>query len=87
MVIDIGGHSNTANRGIVNLEISDKYSLCHRVSALLLTKFTDLVPKQPANLPESVIRAERDFSDSDFHKPAKVDIILGIDNFEKKSWS
>ena len=84
VVSDIGGHSNTANRGIVNLEISDKCPLCHRVSALIQTKLTDSVPTQPAKLPKSVIRADIDFLDPDFHKPVKIDIILGIDIFEKK---
>ena len=85
-VTGISGTSTVVDHGTSYLQLVDRMSRVHQVSAFILPKLTSLLPsksiKVPANI--NIQSYEIEFSDPNFYKSGKIDIILGKDIYEKK---
>ena len=82
-VTGISGNSTVVDHGTSHLQLVDRMSRVHQVSAFILPKLTSLLPSKSIKVPANIQSYEIEISDPNFYKSGKIDIILGMDIYEK----
>ena len=83
VVSGIGGSSKASNRGKVNLKLFDKNSNSHEVTAYILPRLTNAIPSNPLTSDELSKFPNINLSDKSYTKSSNIDIILGVDIYER----